>query len=351
MRVYIDEAGIFLPPTTDPYSFSLVLGLVVPSSVESELFYEFLRLRDAWPNQVVEIKGSSLNERQAAEVIDLVCRHGALVEFFALDMDVHRADVVDEFKAGQALAIVENLTDAHHDNIVRLFHDQARAIRTMSNQLFLQAYLTIRLIHEIIQVGTLYFVQRQPRELGDIAWVIDRKDRTITQMEETWTTLILPFSEGHFARNPLQRVTEADYSHFQRYKLEQPEGELRRHMEWLQEMYGVPDRLLANGVVDAKKILSEKREFKDSRDSLGLQLADMLAATLRRAMNGHLAPSGWIKFGTLLVRKNDARLLALGKAAKRRVRIPKRALQVCRTIDDGAQSMIIEDDPDEAIAS
>ena len=56
MRVYIDEAGVFLPPTSHPYSFSLVLGLVVPSSVEAELFYEFLRLRDSWPAKLSKSK-------------------------------------------------------------------------------------------------------------------------------------------------------------------------------------------------------------------------------------------------------------------------------------------------------
>jgi len=48
--------------------------------------------------------------------------------------------------------------------------------------------------------------ERQPKELGEIAWIIDRKDRTITEMEETWTTLILPMSEYHFAKNPLNAI-------------------------------------------------------------------------------------------------------------------------------------------------
>jgi len=344
MRVYIDEAGVFLPPTSHPYSFSLVLGLIVPSSVEAELFYEFLRLRDSWPSQAVEIKGSSLDERQAAEVIELVGRHGALVEFFAIDMDTHRAVVVDDFKARQSLNVVANLTAEHHENIVRLFRGQACAIQNMPNQLFLQAFLTIKLIQEIIQVGTLYFVQRQPKELGDIAWVVDRKDRTITQMEETWTTLILPFSEGHFARKPLQSMIGADYSHFERYRFTALDGEMRRHMEWLEKIYSVPDRLLDNGAVNAKKSLSEQRDFKDSEESLGLQLADMLATILRRALNGHVAPRGWANFGTLLVRKIDGRLLRLGTAVDREALVPKRALAVFRAIDDRAQSMLTEDD-------
>jgi hypothetical protein len=74
-------------------------------------------------------------------------------------------------------------------------------------------------------------------------------------------------------------------------------------MEWLQRIYGVRDGLLNNGAVNAKKILSEQRDFKDSEESLGLQLADMLANILRRALNGHLAPL----VGVILVRFSFAK--------------------------------------------
>lgn len=48
MNIYIDEAGAFIPPH-GKRKFSLVLALVVPAATEAALFYEFLRLRDGWP--------------------------------------------------------------------------------------------------------------------------------------------------------------------------------------------------------------------------------------------------------------------------------------------------------------
>lgn len=80
MRIYIDEAGPFLPPNPPRSLFSLVLALIIPSAIEQELLYEFLRLRDTWPNQNVEIKGSSLDESQAAQLINLVLRYDIIVE-------------------------------------------------------------------------------------------------------------------------------------------------------------------------------------------------------------------------------------------------------------------------------
>lgn len=84
----------------------------------------------------------------------------------------------------------------HTDAIVAQLEELAAAIRRMPNQLFVQAFRTIELVLKVIQESTLYYVQRLPAELGSIAWTIDQKNRTITEMETTWSTLVLPMSEG-----------------------------------------------------------------------------------------------------------------------------------------------------------
>ena len=52
-------------------------------------FRNFLRLRDSWPNNAVEIKGSKLDEVQAAQLIELISRYDVFVKFFAVDMATH----------------------------------------------------------------------------------------------------------------------------------------------------------------------------------------------------------------------------------------------------------------------
>jgi hypothetical protein len=74
MRIYMDEAGSFVIPNQPSSSFCAVLALIVPAAYETELFYEFLRLRDSWPIQEIEIKGSSLHEAEAAQVIEMLTR-------------------------------------------------------------------------------------------------------------------------------------------------------------------------------------------------------------------------------------------------------------------------------------
>lgn len=84
-------------------------------------------------------------------------------------------------------------------------------------------------------------MQRLPAELGSIASIIDRKNRTITEMESTWSTLVLPMSESHFARKPLVALSGADYSHFDPgYGIAANDEEITRHLQWMREVYGIP---------------------------------------------------------------------------------------------------------------
>ena len=308
MRIYIDESGNFVAPQDNRSSYSLVLALIVPSASGEQLFYEFLRLRDSWSKHEIEMKGSSLSEAQAAQVINLLARFDVLVDFVALDIATHPKEVIDDFKSRQAEAVTAHITREHHSEMVLQMVQMERTIRNMSNQLFTQAELTIQLVLKVIRNATLYFVQRQPEELGEIAWIVDRKGHTITQMEETWTILLLPAAESHFMKTPFISLIGADYSHFAHYEVDLASDEdMARHLDWAHAAYGRQEKLPREGrVIDAKRVLTGQQTFSDSRDSLGLQLADILASILRRALNSRLQPSGWEDFGKLVVHSKDS---------------------------------------------
>jgi hypothetical protein len=342
MRIYIDEAGPFLPPSPPRSLFSLVLALVIPNAIEQDLLYEFLRLRDTWPNQNVEIKGSSLDESQSAQLINLVLRYDVIVEFIALNTNTHPDPVVECFKNRQADAVTANITREHEPGPIPHYYQLGESVRAMPNQLFLQAMATWELVIRTVREATVYYVQRQPVELGDISWVIDRKDRTITEMEETWSTLVLPLSETAFVRKPLLCIQGEDYSHFEsRYG---PTGsmadpEMLRHREWLSS---VSEKPLDSVAIDATLLLTQQRTFEDSRNSLGLQLCDMLAAILRRALNDRLQIPGWKNFGGLLIRHRNPGegFVQLGLLPGGDNRMPSHTAKVCRLLDKRAKSMI-----------
>jgi hypothetical protein len=340
MRIYIDEAGNFVNlPKPSKSSFSLVLALIIPSTSEEELFFEFLRLRDSWPEQKIEIKGSTLEETQAAQLINLLARFDVVAEFVTVDMGAQTVAVIEDLKNRQADAVVAHLTADHHPELIHQLEGVAKKIRGMADQLFLQAFLTIELVVRVVQVATLYYVQRASVELGDIAWFIDRKQRSVTEMEEVWSLLILPAGEYHFAKTPLVALSGADYSHFnRRYEVQLPDAELERHLNWMDTTYGARERS-ADRVNDAKRILTEQQNFVDSLDYLGIQLADMLASILRRALNDRLQLSGWKDFGKLLVgkAKNKSSFLSFGN---RPSILQGHAAKVGRALESKAKNMI-----------
>ena len=77
---------------------------------------------------------------------------------------------------------------------------------------------------------------------------------------------------------------------------------MEKHLDWMDTTYGARHGT-TDRIIDAKRILTEQQKFVDSLDSLGIQLADMLASILRRALNDRLQLSGWKDLGKLLVRK------------------------------------------------
>jgi len=272
----------------------------------------------------------------------LVARYDVFVNFFAVDMATHGDGGVGPFKARQADAITARLTPEHHPPIVAQLQGLADAIRQMPNQLFVQAFLVIELVLKVIEESTLYYVQRLPEELGSIEWTIDQKNRTITEMEETWSTLILPMSEGHFAQHPLPTLKEADYSHFdERYGIDPKNDEMKRHIEWTREAYGIRDDGRPPGL-NAGLLLNEQRQFADSINSLGLQLADMLATILRRALNNRLQPPGWKDFGRLLISDRSTPILQLGPPDGRRGRLSGQQIEkVWKALTSGNKSMLL----------
>ncbi len=176
-----------MPPANEQSLFSLVLALVIPTSIENDLFQASLRLRDGWPNNAVEIKGSKLDESQAAQLIELVSRYDVFAKFFSVDMATHGDGIVGAFKARQADAITAHLTRSIIPQSWPSYRGSpTRFVGCPTNSSY-KLSLWIELVLKVIEESTLYYVQRLPNELGSIEWIIDGKNRTITEMEDTWS--------------------------------------------------------------------------------------------------------------------------------------------------------------------
>ena len=178
----------------------------------------FSSLRGTWPNGGLEVKGSSLTESQAAEVSSFLTTFDPLFLACAIDMSLHTDSDLTIFKSRQADRIRDSVTAQHHPNLVGQFREMADDLQSLSNQLFVQVFLTWDLCDLVLRYAKQYYVMRSPSELGEFRWRVDAKDQTVTQAERLWSTLIFPLLFAQSLRDPYPEIAGADYSYMEPFR-------------------------------------------------------------------------------------------------------------------------------------
>ena len=292
--VFIDESGTFQPLTPPSRKVSCIAALIVASRVVPDLLREFRQLASTLPQVNGEVKGSRLDEPQVASVLSLLARYDALVEVVAIDAGAHPAPGITAFRRRQAQLIDRH---AQHNPDARVRERAARVrdhVESMSDQLFVQAWLTMLLVERVAETVTLYFAVRAPRELATFEWIVDAKGASLTRSEEFWVQFVLPFTETRSAVQPFRIVPNGDYAHFARFFLppREPDPRSRRARGAAKT---------SRGTIDFRAILTEHLTFGDSTAAVGLQLADVVANATARAFNNNLQVAGWGGLRELLV--------------------------------------------------
>jgi hypothetical protein len=237
-----------------------------------------------------EVKGSRLAEPDVAKVARLLRRFGVVGEVVAMDMgDLSQADVAS-FRERQAASIRARVDDRAPAWLHREASDLAELTLGLSDQNFVQGYLMVALIDKLLRVATAYHAQRGARELAEFQWVIDAKDKTLSAVERFWTELVFPALRAKSVRDPIGFIPWGDYSYFAPFEDEIAAASASEA--------GVFDRVINMGAV------LKDRRFAKSDEHVGLQLADIFANAIARALNGRLRPDGWRPLGPLLIYRN-----------------------------------------------
>ncbi|MGB7200811.1 MAG: DUF3800 domain-containing protein [Pyrinomonadaceae bacterium] len=296
MHIYIDESGIFNNPDKKGSAPSCVGALIIPTSKKKEVFKEFDALKHRWGKSGQEVKGSKLDESQVAAVVALLQKYDVLFEVSTIDMALHPDEALTEYKKVQTEQITASITPAHQPHVVKQANEIKAAFQAMSIPLFVQAFLMLYLIPRVLLHGVLYYARRIPEELQWFYWQIDAKEtQSLLDYEKAWSTIIYVTMSTQSLNNPISFVEGGDYSYLDKFY-----KDVSRDAETLTEMGLDPDELKS---INLGKILGEHRAFQDSKTSLGLQLADILVTSTRRALRGNLGQAGWENIGRLIINK------------------------------------------------
>ncbi|MBI4776814.1 MAG: DUF3800 domain-containing protein [Deltaproteobacteria bacterium] len=294
MLTYVDEAGVFVVPSNKDWAVSCVGALTILEQDEDEIFGKFETIKEGWGgDSSVEYKGRHLNEFQVREVIDMLSEFSVILNVTAIDMATQTDSAITRHRMNQAKEIVRRVTDELHPNLVKELHELKKEFEELSNQLYVQSVCSLELLYNVVQTATIYYAQRSPQSLSDFHWLVDAKHHEITPYENLWTKIIMPALQSKSLRETFIQVIGADYSFFSKYCSEssQPPAHLN-------------EAVRSSGTfkyVRINDIYRKNLSFEQSHESFGVQLADILTTTIRRAMIGNLGIDGWIKIGKLMV--------------------------------------------------
>ena len=195
----------------------------------------------------------------------------------ATDSGLNTLDRVQAHKARH----VEDI----RDNIPRMKFDGGRLgmtllanqLESLPAQLYVQLITQVNLVHDVIDRGINFYVQRRPVTLREFRWRVDQKNTTKTVFEETFEKIAPPLLQARSIREPMMQVREFDYQHLKAYEFAPGEGPT-----YLQTDYGLPPM---DGL-NVQKLFRGNLKFVDSNASEGVQVADLLASGLRRVLKG-----------------------------------------------------------------
>ncbi|MGH6975403.1 MAG: hypothetical protein ACREQC_05460 [Candidatus Binataceae bacterium] len=279
MYIFIDESGTF--SGYHDTSVNVVGALAIPDGKLAFLKKKYAPVRTRLPIERGEVKGRSLNEGQINEVIELLARNDVLFEVVVVDLAFQtEAEVAvrKQAHANEMLARAKNFREPDRTRV----EQAARQISETSLPLYIQAIATFEVLHQIICNVPLYFVQRQPHELGSFTWVVDGKDpRKVTKWELWWAW----YAQGALATmsksRPAPTLEGADYSFYDQFA--------RRDG--------------SEGGTDLRLLLANLK-FSSLVDP-GLEFADIVVNAIRRALTGTLAKPGWKNIPRLMVHRKE----------------------------------------------
>ena len=296
MYIFVDESGIFANPEKKPSVVSCVGALIISESSLSQIEEKFIKIRRSW-GQKAEVKASSLSESQANEVFQMLHRYGVVFEAALIDLGVVGEQHIEHHRQQQ----LQNLQNVADRSRYKEFKDETIELKNrlsvLSAPLYTQMIMMTVAVSRSIELGTLYFVQRIPKELSNFYWVIDAKDKDRTEYEKLWTEMVLPFIQSETFRKPYGLLKGADYSHFERFSYS-------KVPEYVSDLISDTDPRPTN----TRMLLGEKRRFANSKSVIGLQLVDIATTTLRRALAANFKVAGFKALGALMIRRREGSL-------------------------------------------
>lgn len=277
MNIYIDESGSFVS-APNVGAWNVVAAVAAPESSRRHIERAIKSLKLATTSQIsAEVKLKDVDEAHYAEFLNNLASAQVLLFATATDAGRNTLDRLLRHQAIQVAKIRENIPRMRYEGGRQGVELLANQLESVSPQLYAQLVCQVDLLHSIIDRAINYFAQRVPATLGTFRWRIDQKNTTKTTYEVAFEKIAPALLQTRSFREPSARVDGFDYRHFKQYEF--AENEVPNHLEI---EYGTK----IEHALDIGKLIRGDLKFEDSRTSVGIQVADLLASGTRRVLRG-----------------------------------------------------------------
>ena len=297
MLAFLDESGLFANPNNHQNAPSCVAVLGIPHRKYHSICGAFDNWKKSEFGDITERKAKDLDERQVDAVLKILNAHRTTLEVVIFDPAIIGPNSVSTHKKLFSLSLTGGLDHRHSEDMHKYMDKLRIRIEMLNDQLYAQFQATILVIDHFIQTCLIEYWDSHPKELGSFAWLIDAKDpKRTTEMEDLWRSIILPCMQNRI--KPLGTPEWNKEGHPFNIAFG---GTLPAAPEWLFEGKQRPPgpfHFVKHGLI------LEDLKFIDSTKSHGVQLADIAATSLRRALSGTIQLQGVRRLGRLIVFRN-----------------------------------------------
>jgi Protein of unknown function (DUF3800) len=332
MNIYIDESGSFVSSPTSG-SWSVVVALAVPEGEERTLGECLAALKEK--NDCVlenELKIHKVAEDSYVEFLAELGTVNIVLFGTGFDSGLDNDELIKGHQKNQVGEILNHLDEMIYEGGRSGLILMAAQLKKLSPQLYAQLFCQVRLMYDVVARAINYFVQRTPDTLMAFRWRIDQKNISRTDFEDVFEKFSPALLQTMSISEPAVRINEFDYSCMHRYYMAIPEH--------LQKIIGDKQR----NVLNIQKIIRKDIQFLDSKESSGIQVADLVVSGLRRCLRRQFKNSEQMAalLGRLMVQAqyNSAPLNLITFAAERQ-RIADETAQLMRIMIRQCKPMLL----------
>lgn len=281
MNIGIDESGSFVYSSASD-TWNCVAAYTYPENEKrslSKVLTLFKRRHGVSSRE--ELKVARADEAQYVAFLEELARRSGTLHAVATDASMNTPRAIAKHQRGQAEKIVEHVNLMQHESMKASLRELAELVEALPAQLYIQMQCQLQLVLSVVNTAVLYYVQRYPQTLGRFRWRIDQKNSNKTEYEDAYLKVLPGFLQSASMKEPLIMLREGNYSWFDRFHYSPGE-----EPTYLQDVYGIEVEDADDRKLNIGKIVQEDMKLVDSKQDLGVQVADLLASGFRRCLRG-----------------------------------------------------------------